>query len=111
MELADKIGELILRRKVEISSNISWISTSLLGKGEVEFGVGPVGNDFYFGNAGIALYLAYLGKYTGKNVYLEEAKRAVKFNINFLKQEKHSPFFLLNQHNMYHLKRIYYECL
>lgn len=99
MELADKIGELILRRKVEISSNISWISTSLLGKGEVEFGVGPVGNDFYFGNAGIALYLAYLGKYTGKNVYLEEAKRAVKFNINFLKQEKLYDYGNIGFHN------------
>ncbi|MBE6047910.1 MAG: type 2 lantipeptide synthetase LanM [Clostridium sp.] len=99
IELADKIGELILRRKVEISNNISWISTSLLGKGEVEFGVGPVGNDFYFGNAGIALYLAYLGKYTGKEIYLHEAKRAVKFNINFLKQEKLYDYGNIGFHN------------
>lgn len=99
IELADKIGQLILKRKVEINNNISWISTSLLGKGEVEFGVGPVGNDFYFGNAGIALYLAYLGKYTGNKMYLEEAKRATKFNINFLKQKSLYDYGNIGFHN------------
>lgn len=88
LNTAKKIGDLILKRKIEINGTTSWISTSLLGKDEIEFGVAPVGNDLYLGNAGISLFLAYLWKYTGDEKYLNESKRAIKFNINFLKQNK-----------------------
>lgn len=88
LNTAKNIGDLILRRKIEIKGTTSWISTSLLGKDEIEFGVSPVGSDLYLGNAGIYLFLAYLGKYTGDKKYLDESKRAIRFNINFLKQSK-----------------------
>lgn len=89
LETAIKIGDLLLERAINCTDEtITWISTTLLGKEEIEFGVGPVGNDVYLGNAGISMFLAYLYKYSNEERFKEAALKAVNYNLEFLEQEK-----------------------
>ncbi len=89
IDLCQNIGDLLLKRAVYPNENsATWISTTILGKEESEFGVGPVGNDVYLGNAGIALFLAHLYQFTQKEKYKEIVTKAVNYNIRFLQQEK-----------------------
>ncbi|MNU54572.1 Lanthionine synthetase C-like protein [compost metagenome] len=88
-KLCENIGNLLVRRAVYPNDeSITWISTTILGKEESEFGVGPVGNDMYLGNAGITLFLAHLYKFTKNEKYKETVLKAVNYNIRFLQQEK-----------------------
>lgn len=87
--LSQNIGDLLIKRAVYPNEDsATWISTTILGKEESEFGVGPVGNDIYLGNAGITLFLAYLYKFTRKEKYKEIVLKAVHYNVRFLQQEK-----------------------
>lgn len=89
LSTAEGIGEMIVNRAVECSEDtITWVSTVLQGKEEVEFGIGPVGNDLYLGNAGISLYLTYLYKKTNNKEFYVAVQKANNYNIEFLKQEK-----------------------
>ncbi|WP_342552182.1 type 2 lanthipeptide synthetase LanM [Paenibacillus sp. FSL R7-0652] len=88
-KLIENIGDLLLKRAIHANKeSVTWISTTILGKEESEFGVGPVGNDVYLGNAGIALFLAQLYKFSGNEKYKEIVNKAINYNIRFLKQEK-----------------------
>lgn len=89
IRLCQDIGDLLIKRAVDLNGNsATWISTTILGKEESEFSVGPVGNDIYLGNAGIALYLAHLYKFTNEEKYKDIVEKAVHYNIRFLQQEK-----------------------
>ena len=89
MDIAVKIGDLLIERSINCTAdNITWISTTLLGKEEIEFGVGPVGNDVYLGNAGISIFLSYLYRYSGKQRFKDATLKSVNYNIEFLEQEK-----------------------
>lgn len=89
MALCTNIGDLLIKRAIYPNEeSVTWISTTLLGKEESEFGVGPVGNDIYLGNAGITLFLAHLYKYTRNENYKEIVTKAVNYNIRFLQQDK-----------------------
>lgn len=85
LRLSREIGDYILDSSI-ISRNAgvvdrTWISTVLLGKKEITWSVEPVGNDFYNGNSGIALYLAYLGYVTKQKKYLDAAFEAIQLPI------------------------------
>ncbi|PQP85203.1 hypothetical protein C0Q44_12155 [Paenibacillus sp. PCH8] len=87
--LVQNIGDLLIKRAIHANKeSVTWISTTILGKEESEFGVGPVGNDVYLGNAGIALFLAQLYKFTSNEKYKEIVIKAMNYNIRFLQQEK-----------------------
>lgn len=78
INLACKIGDYILSKGIEgEKEGVTWISTVLAGVDENIWGLSPVGNDLYMGNCGIALFLAYLGKITGNDKYIDGANKAI----------------------------------
>lgn len=79
-EESERIGRYLIRTAVEGDGgkDCTWISTVLEGDSELAWRISPVGPDFYNGNPGIALYLGYLWKVTGKTVYKEAAMRTIQ---------------------------------
>jgi len=81
MELATKIGEHIIENSIfdqdeQGQIDRTWISTVLEGRDEIQWSLAPVGNDLYNGNSGIALFLGYLGKITGREEFTQAALEA-----------------------------------
>ncbi|WP_280771570.1 type 2 lanthipeptide synthetase LanM family protein [Salipaludibacillus daqingensis] len=78
---AEEIGDYLLETAISGTTNgikdITWISTVLEGSKEVIWRIAPVGLDFYNGNSGIALFLGYLGYYTGDKRFTKGAEEAL----------------------------------
>ncbi|MDN4495530.1 type 2 lanthipeptide synthetase LanM family protein [Ureibacillus aquaedulcis] len=93
IKIASEIGDYLIDTaiKSDHSDDVSWISTVLEGNNEVSWMIAPVGLDFYNGNSGIALYLAYLYKFTGNKIYKDFTYRAIKPVIEKFELYKENP--------------------
>ena len=91
LNTAIEIGDYIVEKSItgfcDGIYDRTWISTVLIGRDECSWCLAPVGNNLYEGNAGIALFLAYLGEITGEKRFkkiAEEALEGVIHEINLL---------------------------
>ena len=100
INLACKIGDYILSKGIEgEKEGVTWISTVLAGVDENIWGLSPVGNDLYMGNCGIALFLAYLGKITGNDKYIDGANKAIVDVIYEIENLKKDYPYLIGAYN------------
>ena len=72
---AIKIGERIEQMAFRNQREAQWLNLSLVNERNWE--IAPAGASLYNGTAGIALFLAYLGKLTGRETYRALAEEAV----------------------------------
>ncbi|AQP98198.1 hypothetical protein AN475_06810 [Bacillus amyloliquefaciens] len=97
------IGDYLLKTKIEgingIEKDITWVSTVLEGSREVAWNISPVGLDFYNGNSGIALFLAYLAHFTGETRFKEAAAQALVPIVNDMKQYGQNPSWSLGAYS------------
>ncbi|MEC1543692.1 type 2 lanthipeptide synthetase LanM family protein [Bacillus halotolerans] len=97
------IGDYLLKTKIEgingVKKDITWISTVLEGNREVAWNISPVGLDFYNGNSGIALFLAYLAHFTGETRFKEAAAHAIVPILDDMKQYGENPSWSLGAYS------------
>lgn len=96
IELAVQMGDYILKDSIldkSETNNRTWISAILKGRNESCLVLNPIGDDLYNGNAGVALFLIYLGYSTGQDKYVEAASQALESRRVFIdKAPKSYPF-------------------
>lgn len=82
LELAKAMGDEIIANAVEMESQgekiVTWIGINFEGQQDQYWELDFIGNNLYLGNAGIALFLGYLGDVTGCERYTKFAKAAVR---------------------------------
>lgn len=78
---AIEIGEYILSKSIKGTINglddCCWISTVFNGSEDNDWSIGPTGVDLYNGNAGIAIFFAYLSKLTNRDVFKKASYTAL----------------------------------
>ncbi|WP_338778484.1 type 2 lanthipeptide synthetase LanM family protein [Metabacillus sp. FJAT-52054] len=102
LELACRIGDHLLETSVadqEEGLDRTWISTMLEGKEEETWSIGPVGNDLYNGNSGIAVFLACLGEITGMEKYKKAAAQTIYSPIQEIKSLDFKHPYLVGAYN------------
>lgn len=98
LKTADEIGEHILKNSLSGINDAGnrdkfWISTSLQGFEENIWKPDVLGFDMYNGNAGIALFLGYLGKITGREDFKEASFQAMEMPRSIMQNlEKDQPY-------------------
>ncbi|WP_068613671.1 type 2 lanthipeptide synthetase LanM family protein [Paenibacillus tuaregi] len=98
LQVAKEIGEHILDSSISGRNDAGnpdkfWISTSLQGFEENIWKPDVLGFDLYNGNAGIALFLGYLGKITGRADFKEAAFEAMEMPKSIMQTlEKDQPY-------------------
>ncbi|ALX48801.1 hypothetical protein AOX59_09345 [Lentibacillus amyloliquefaciens] len=74
---AERIGDYILSKVIagnnEGETDYCWISTVVEGSDELRWRIIPAGLDLYNGNAGVALFFAYLSELTGREDFKQTA--------------------------------------
>ncbi|HZR40524.1 MAG TPA: type 2 lanthipeptide synthetase LanM family protein, partial [Ktedonobacteraceae bacterium] len=75
LQAARTIGDRLCERAISDDEEVSWFTIHLLG--ERSWAVFITGTDLYSGDAGICLFLAYLGALSGDRRYTELARRTL----------------------------------
>lgn len=116
IDTACEIGDYILDKSItgfcDDVVDRTWISTVLMGRDECSWSLAPVGNSLYEGNAGIGLFLAYLGEITGEEKFKKGAAEALESIIHEVKLMDSRFPFLIGPYNgftgyLYTLYQIY----
>ncbi len=89
LNTASSIGEYIAENAIEGvngrgKKDSAWICVTLQGFEEDIWIPSVLGHEFYSGNAGIAFYFTYLWKITGKDYFLNSAKKAAEIPLTLL---------------------------
>ncbi|MBU5594544.1 type 2 lantipeptide synthetase LanM family protein [Amphibacillus sp. MSJ-3] len=99
LQQAIDIGNYLIKTKIEGENkgkkDATWISTVLEGTNEVAWQISPVGLDFYNGNSGIVLFLAYLAELSGEEKFKLVAQQGLVPILHDMKNFKdHSDWSL-----------------
>ena len=114
IRLACDIGGYLLDNSIVSSGKYkfrTWVG-AVLGRNETAMTISPVSDDFYSGNSGIALFLAYLGYITGNEEYINTAIDAMYSSIAFGEKASNGHPYLIGAFNglsgnLYTLYKLY----
>lgn len=92
LKTASSIGEYIGENAIEGVNergrrDTSWICVTLQGFEEDVWIPSVLGHELYSGNAGIALFFAYLWKVTQKKCFLDSARKAAEIPLTLLEEQ------------------------
>ncbi|WNG38074.1 type 2 lantipeptide synthetase LanM [Archangium violaceum] len=73
---ATAIGEDLVAKAIHGGKDVSWLGMSLEDLGRWRWSLAPIGSDMYEGVGGLALFLAYLARETGRADFEELARSA-----------------------------------
>lgn len=99
MLIGDYIEEASIAGVTEQGVDRSWIGFLPVGMEHINYQYAVIEGDLYNGNAGIALFMAYLGMLSGKEKYLKIAKEAIRPVIDTMYKIKRDSCYLIGLHN------------
>ena len=73
---AESLGEALAARAIRGDTDVTWIGTGLEDPGRWRWSLAPLGTDLFDGVGGLALFLAYLARETGREDFQALARAA-----------------------------------
>jgi type 2 lantibiotic biosynthesis protein LanM len=94
LEAADAIGSQLCKQVFWLGSRCNWIGRSIEGPSIPGIAVNrALGPEIYDGTSGIALFLSYLYKYTGKEEYRRTAEGAIRQSLSLVESIPTHTYF------------------